>query len=137
MQLIQDFTAEHACNEVEFYMGMVMEEQQTFEGLIQYLKNAFQSGKTISKLTSDFYGWAQKKRESKYAFTDELQVQVCKLIARKPEFRQDANEQLKSQYAHKWIYPYYAAIAHSMLQSLDDSENFMQFQGHLAMMFGG
>ena len=58
MQLIKDFTAEHACNEVEFYMGMVAEEQQTFEGLIQHLKNAFQSGKTISKLISDFYGWA-------------------------------------------------------------------------------
>ena len=23
MQLVKDFTAEHACNEVEFYMGMV------------------------------------------------------------------------------------------------------------------
>ena len=43
LQLIKDFTAEHACNEVEFYMGMVAEEQQTFEGLIQHLKNAFQS----------------------------------------------------------------------------------------------
>ena len=41
MQLIKDFTAEHACNEVEFYMGMVTEEQQTFEGLMQHLKNAF------------------------------------------------------------------------------------------------
>ena len=48
MQLIKDFTAEHAHNEVEFYMGMVAEEWQTFEGLIQHLKNAFQSGKTIS-----------------------------------------------------------------------------------------
>ena len=26
-------------------MGMVMEEQQTFESLVQHLKNAFQSGK--------------------------------------------------------------------------------------------
>ena len=41
MQLIKDFTAEHSHNEVEFYMGMVMEDQQTFEGLIQHLKNAF------------------------------------------------------------------------------------------------
>ena len=56
MQLIKDFTAEHAHDEVEFYMGMVAEEQQTFKGLVQHLKNAFQSGKTISKLISDFYG---------------------------------------------------------------------------------
>ena len=53
MQLVKDFTAEHACEEVEFYMGMVMEEQQTFEGLIQHLKNAFQSGKTTSKQISN------------------------------------------------------------------------------------
>ena len=76
MQLIKDFTAECAHNEEEFYMGMVAEEQQTFEGLIQHLKNAFQSGKTISKLISNLYGQAQKKSESKDTFTDELQVLV-------------------------------------------------------------
>ena len=137
MQLIKDFTAEHAHDEVEFYMGMVADEQQTFEGLIQHLKNAFQSGETTSELISDFYARAQKKNESEEAFADELQILVCKIIARKPEFREDANEQLKSQYAHKLKDPYYAAIAHSMLQSLEDSESFTQFWGHLAMMFGG
>ena len=137
MQLIKDFTAEHARDEVEFYMGMVAEEQQTFEGLVQHLKNAFQSGKTISELISNFYSWAQKKSESKDTFTDEIKVLVWKIIARKPEFRQDANEQLKSQYDHKLKDPYYAAVACSMLQSSDDSESFTQFRGHLAMMFGG
>ena len=53
------------------------------------------------------------------------------------EFRQVANEQLKSQYAHKLKDPYYAAIACSMLQSSADSESFTQFQGHLVMTFGG
>ena len=101
MQLVKDFTAEHACDEVEFYMGMVTDEQQTFEGLMQHLKNAFQSGETTSKLISDFYARAQKKNESEEAFADELQILVCKIIARKPELREDANEQLKSQYAHK------------------------------------
>ena len=127
MQLIKDFTAEHPHDKVEFYMGMVVEEQQTFEGLIQHLKNDFQYSKTISELISNFYGWAQKKSESKDAFADKLQVLVWKIIARKPEFRQDANEQVKSQYAHKLKDPYYAAIACSMLQSLDDSESFTQF----------
>ena len=41
MQLVKDFTAEHAHDEVEFYMGMIMEEQQTFEGLVQHLKMLF------------------------------------------------------------------------------------------------
>ena len=127
MQLIKDFTAEHGHDKVEFYMGMVVEDQQTFKGLVQHLKNTFQSGKTISELISDFYGWAQKKSKSKDAFADDLQVLVWLIIARKPEFRKDASEQLKSQYAHKLKDPYYTAIAHSMLQSLDDTESFMQF----------
>ena len=127
MQLIKDFKAECAHNEVQFYMWMVVEEQQTFEGLVQHLKNAFQSGKTTSKLISNFYGQAQKKNESEEAFADELQILVCKITARKPKFRQDANKQLKSQYVHKLKDPYYAAIAHSMLQSSEGLESFTQF----------
>ena len=41
MQLSKDFTAECAHDEVDLYMGMVTEDQPTFEGLIQHLKNAF------------------------------------------------------------------------------------------------
>ena len=36
IQLVKDFTTEHTHNKVEFYMGMMMEDQQTFEGLIQH-----------------------------------------------------------------------------------------------------
>ena len=86
MHLIKDFTAEHALDKVEFYMGMVVEEKQTFEGLVQHLKNAFQSRETISELISDFYVQAQKKNESKDTFADELQILVQKIIARKLEF---------------------------------------------------
>ena len=137
IQLVKDFTAEHARDEVEFYMGMVVDDQQTFEGLMQHLKNAFQSGETTSELISNFYARAQKKNKSKEVFADDLQILVCKIIARKPEFWEDANEQLKSQFAHKLKDPYYAAIARSMLQSSGDSETFTQFWGHLAMTFGG
>ena len=76
MQLVKDFTAEHACDEVEFYIRMVTEEQQTFEGLVQHLKYAFQSGETISELISNFYGQAQKKNESEDVFADDLQVLI-------------------------------------------------------------
>ena len=137
MQLVKDFTAECAHNEVEFYMGMVADDQKTFEGLVQHLKNAFQSGETTSELISNFYARAQKKNESEEAFADELQILVCKIIARKPEFREDANEQLKSQFVHKLKDPYYAVIARSMLQSSANSESFTEFWGHPAMMFGG
>ena len=101
MQLIKDFTAEHACDEVEFYMGMVTDGQQTFEGLVQHLKNAFQSGETTSKLISDFMLGPRKRMNRRKHLQMELQILVCKIIARKPEFRVDANEQLKNQYAHK------------------------------------
>ena len=101
MQLIKDFTAECAHNGVEFYMGMITEDQQTFEGLIKHLKNAFQSGETISELISNFYGWAQKRNASEDVFADDLQIPVQKIISRKPEFRVDAIEQIKKQYAHK------------------------------------
>ena len=88
-------------------------------------------------MISDFYSQAQKRNESEDAFADDLQVLVWKIIARKPEFRKDAKRQLKSQYAHKLKDPYYAAITHSMLQSLDNMESFTKFWGCLAMTFGG
>ena len=56
IQLVKDFTAERAYNEVAFYMGMIADDQQTFDGLVNYLKNVFQLGETISELMSDFYG---------------------------------------------------------------------------------
>ena len=55
IQLVKDFTAERACNEVEFYMGMIADDQQSFDGLVNHLKHAFQLGETVSKLISDFY----------------------------------------------------------------------------------
>ena len=48
IQLVKDFTAERACNEVEFYMGMIVDDQQTFDGLVNCLKHAFQSGETVN-----------------------------------------------------------------------------------------
>ena len=78
IQLVKDFTAERAHNEVEFYMGMIADEQQSFDGLVNHLKNAFQSGETVSELISDFYSCHQKKNESEDAFADDLQILVQK-----------------------------------------------------------
>ena len=81
IQLVKDFTAERAHDEVEFYMGMITDDQQTFDGLVNHLKNAFQLGETVSELISDFYGHHQKRTELEDAFTDDLQVLVRKIIA--------------------------------------------------------
>ena len=62
IQLVKDFTAERAHDEVEFYIGMITDEQQSFDSLVNHLKNAFQLGETVSELISDFYGHHQKKK---------------------------------------------------------------------------
>ena len=136
IQLVKDFTAENAHDEVEFYMGMTADDQQTFDGLVNHLKNAFQSGETISELISDFYCRHQKKNELEDAFADDLQILVWKIIAQKPSFRAEANEQLKHQYAHKLHDQYYTAIACSVLQTSDPTDTFTQFRGQLALTFG-
>ena len=101
IQLVKHFTAERASDEVEFYMGMIVDDHQTFHGLVNHLKNAFQLGETVSKLISDFYGQHQKRNESEDVFADDLQILVKEIIACKPSFRAEANEQLKHQYVHK------------------------------------
>ena len=110
-------------------MGMIVDNQQTFDGLVNHLKNAFQSGETVNELISDFYGQHQKKYELEDAFADDLQILVRKIIAQKPSFRTEANEQLKHQYAHKLHDWYYAAIACSVLQTSNPTETFTQFWG--------
>ena len=117
-------------------MGMIVDDQQSFDGLVNHLKHAFQLGDTMSELISDFYSQHQRKNESEDAFADDLQILVRKIIACKPSFRAEVNEQLKNQYAHKLHNQYYAAIAHSMLQTSEPSETFTQFQGRLALTFG-
>ena len=135
IQLVKDLTVECAWDEVEFYMAMMAEEDQSFEGLRDHLHDAFQSGKTLSKLISNFYGWSQKARETKDAFADDLQVLARKIIVHKPSFRKEANQQLKAQYIHKLWDQYYAAIAYSTLQSSPEEESFTRFWGHLVTMF--
>ena len=87
IQLVKDFTAERACNEVEFYMGMIADDQQIFSGLVNHLKNAFQLAETVRKLISNFYSHHQKKNESEDIFVDDLQILMRKIIAHKSSFR--------------------------------------------------
>ena len=127
IQLVKDFTARRACDEVEFYIGTIADDQQTFDGLVNHLKNAFQLGETISELIGDFYSQHQKKNEWEDVFADDLQILARKIIAHKPSFRAEANEQLKHQYVHQLHDQYYTAIVHSVLQTSDHMESFIQF----------
>ena len=82
-------------------MGMVAEEDQSFKGLIDHLCDAFHSSETLSELITNFYGQSQKTRETEDTFANNLQVLARKIIAHKPPFRKEANQQLKAQYVHK------------------------------------
>ena len=135
IQLVKDFIAERALDEVEIYMGMIVDDQQTFDGIVNHLKSTFQSGETISELISNFYCYHQRENELEDVFSNDLQILVRKIIACKPSFRAEVSEQLKHQYAHKLHDQYYATIAQSALQISDHMENFTQFWGHLALTF--
>ena len=104
---------------------------------ICHIHDVFQSGETLSELISDFYGWCQKVRETEDTFADDMKVLARKIIAQKPSFKKEANQQLKPQYVHKLWDQYYTAMAHSALQSSLEKESFTGFQGHLVNMFGG
>ena len=71
---------------------MIADDQQTFDGLVNHLKSAFQPGETVSELISDFYGQHQRKNESEDVFVNDLQILVRKIIALKPSFRAETNK---------------------------------------------
>ena len=91
IQLVKTFTTKHAQDEMEFYMSMVMEEDQSFEGLVEHLHVAFQLVETCSELISNFYSWSRKNGETKDTFTYDLQVLAWKIIAWKLSFCLEAN----------------------------------------------
>ena len=132
---MKDFTAKHAWDEVYFYMGIVAEEDQSFEGFMEHLCDAFQSGETLSKLISDFYGESEKTRETKDTFADDLQVLARNIITYKPSFHLEANNQ--AQYAHQLQDPYYVAMGCSALQSSQEKETFTRFWGCLVICLEG
>ena len=79
VQLVKDYTAEHACGAVEFYLDM--KDQWSYSRLIEHLRMSFESGETFSYLLGDFYVWCQKPKETEDQFTDELQVLARKVIS--------------------------------------------------------
>ena len=138
LQLVQDFTPKQAHEKGEFYLGIVAEKDQTFEGLIKHFKCAFQSGDTISELISDFMDVLKRPENQRMPLLMTTRIHSCKIIVHMPSFWFEANEQLKHQWAHISLeIIFYATIAHIMVQTSTDSESFTQFSGHLAMTFGG
>ena len=135
IQLVKDYTSEQARSEVEYYLGLTPEEEQSFQGLIDHLSLTFQSCETVSSLIADFYNRFQRARETEDAFADELQILVWKIVARKLQFIHEANQALKHQFVQNLRDPYFRVVARGQCLSSPDSESFTQFKGRLALMF--
>ena len=98
VQLVKEYTAEHAHGAVEFYLNM--NDQWSYYRLIEHLRTSFESGETFSSLLGDFYVRCQKPKETEDQFADELQVLARKVISVCPEWKSQVNEVLKTQFAH-------------------------------------
>ena len=61
VQLVKDYTTEHACGAVEFYLDT--NNQWSYAGLIEHLRTSFESGETFSSLLGDFYARCQKPKK--------------------------------------------------------------------------
>ena len=61
VQLVKDYTEEHACGAVEFYLDI--NDQWSYSRLIEHLRTLFESGETFSSLLGDFYVRCQKPRK--------------------------------------------------------------------------
>ena len=54
IQLVKDYTSEHALLEVEYYLGLTLKSKQSFQGLIDHLSLTFQSCETVSSMIRNF-----------------------------------------------------------------------------------
>ena len=120
IQLVKDYTLEHAQLKVEYYLGLTPKSEQSFQGLIDHLSLAF-------------YNWSQKAQETEDMFADELQVLVRKIDAHKPEFISEVSQALKHQFAQNLRHPYFGVVARGQCLSSSDYKSFTQFQGQLAL----
>ena len=76
-------------------MGIVEEEAQRFQSLMDHLTFTFQSGETDNPLVAEFFSWTHRPKEIEYAFLDEIQILVHKIIPCKSSFCLEANKALK------------------------------------------
>ena len=62
IQLVKDYTSEHAQLKVEYYLGMTPKSEQSFQGLVDHLSLAFQCFETIRSLIGDVCKQSHKVR---------------------------------------------------------------------------
>ena len=134
VQLVKDYTAQHAHGAVEFYLDT--NDQWSYFGLIEHLKTSFESGETFSSLLGDFYARCQKPKETEDQFTDELQILARKVISICPKWKSQVNKALKTQFAHQLWDQLFAAMAHNLLKVAPSDMAFTKFWAECMSIFG-
>ena len=95
IQLINDFTADHARNVVEIYFDMMPISQQHCCDLIN-LEVAFQTGETFYSVVSAYYSCDQNGKEMEDTFQDEVKVVACKVVSTNPSWRTKAKVSIQN-----------------------------------------
>ena len=94
IQIMKEQTLDNACHEVKFQLDLCG-RNITYQNLLRHLSVTFQGGNNEANLLAEFYSHEQKLKESEEAFVDELQILACKVIIKKPDFRNNLDTILK------------------------------------------
>ena len=102
---------------------------------MKHLSITFQGGEDEANLLVEFYSHGQKAKELEEAFADELQILACKVISKKPDFRQDLDMTLKQCYASQLYDKNSTSIMKTLLMQMPQM-SFTQFRNELARVLG-
>ena len=103
--------------------------------LLKHLSVTFQGGEDEANILTEFYSQAQKPKESEETFTDELQLLTCKVISKRPAFREGLDTTLKQCYANQLYDCNSSSIAKTLLLQMP-TVTFTQFCNELAWVLG-
>ena len=120
-----------ACRlEMEYYLGLTPESEQSFQGLIGHLSLVFQSCKMVSSMIEDFCNQSQKPRETMDAFADKLHILVRKIVAHKARILWGGKPGPETSiHTHNLRHPYFKVVARGQCLASPDSVSFTQFRG--------
>ena len=95
IQLVQDFTSDHTQSEVEYYLVLYLEEEQSFWGWLITWQQHFSLANGNS-LIGHFTIESKWQGSQRMHSLKKMQIQVHKIVARKQGFRRETNETLNT-----------------------------------------
>ena len=126
VQLLKDFTTEHTCGAVTFYLEM--NEEWRYSKLIESLRTFFKTGKTFPSLLSDFL-W----RTSEAKGTNELQILTRKVIGK---WKSQVDEGLKLSLPKGSGTNTFAAMTSNLFKTAPQSMTFTGFWVECIAIYG-